>query len=75
MMNDILPMITKEGQPYLDKPVYALPKQESYDTLKMSVMAAWGRQPGDQPKPIIVRHDRKELQWMKPGPDGKLVPR
>lgn len=27
------------------------------------------------PDPILSHHERVRLQWMKPGPDGKLVPR
>lgn len=28
-----------------------------------------------QSKPLLVGHERVTLRWMKPGPDGKLVPR
>lgn len=74
-MSDLKTHIAKPGQKYLDEPVYVLPKQEPFDVMKASIALALG---GEMPKakpPILVRHERVTLRWMKPDGKGGLVPR
>lgn len=67
----ILPTVTKEGQPYVDQPIYAKPKDKS--ALTDAVAEAFGVRDG--PRQIQISSERVRLRWMKPGPNGKLVPR
>lgn len=59
-----------DGQNYLDEPVYVKPLPAS--ELERSLSRAFGR---PQLKPILVAYEHVRLRWMKPGRDGKLVPR
>ena len=61
--------ITHVGQPYVDEPRYAKPKDVS--VIAWSLAKAFG---SPLPRPILLRHDRVKLQWMDVGADGKLVP-
>lgn len=63
--------IVSEGQKYVDRPVVALPVLRS--VLELSVSAAFGN---EKPlTPIVVRHERIRLRWMKPDGKGGLVPK
>lgn len=74
-MSILRPKIKKDGQAYYDDPVYVAPKREQRDRLSEAVAEVYGG-PGWQPKaPIIVRHERVRLRWMKPDGKGGLVPR
>lgn len=58
-----LPIKTKveEGQPYVDQPVYKLAEVFcAKEPMKAKFLNYYRRTP---------------LRWMKPGPNGKLVPR
>lgn len=63
--------IAHEGQPYVDEPVYANPKQRSKSDL--SVATAFGND--DHPRRIEIGRERVLLRWMKPDGHGGLVPR
>lgn len=58
--------IKNDRQTFVDDPVYSRPKK-----VDASVAAAFGR----KLRPILTGYERVQLRWMKPGPDGKLVPR
>ena len=66
----LLTEIEKDGQEYLDRPIYAKPKEESI--IASSVKSAFGRR---KAIPIAIGLERVFLQWVKPGADGKLIPR
>lgn len=51
----------QEGQPYVDRPVYK----------EVEVFCAKTPAKGK----VLSYFNRIPLRWMKPGPDGKLVPR
>ena len=64
--------ITHEGQRYVDEPIVVYPKRRSI--IEASIAAAFN--PRERLRsPITVSHERVKLRWMKPGQDGKLVPR
>lgn len=69
MMSDLKATIEQVGQPYYDKPVYAM---ERASVIEKSVRAAFGRA---GPRPILLRHERITLRWLKPDGKGGLVPR
>ena len=69
-MNKPLLTTIKDGQPYVDEPVYLEPKRES--KLQTSIREIFERPAAPQ---LLSHYDRVKLRWMKPGPDGKLVPR
>jgi hypothetical protein len=64
--------VTREGQEFVEEPIYevvGVPK-----AVASSLAVAFGR----KPSPTIVDitgYERVRLRWMKPGPDGKLVPK
>jgi len=62
--------VEKDGQPFVDKPIYARPKQES--AIESGVREAFKRR---GPIPILIAHERVLLQWMKSDGKGSLVPR
>jgi len=62
--------IEREGQRFVDEAVYAMPKRRA--TIEASVQQAFGREGA---KPIVLGHERVRLRWMKPGPNGTVVPR
>jgi hypothetical protein len=51
----------EEGDPYVDRPVF----------IERPVFC--GKEPILHPQ--LDHYKRTPLRWMKPGPDGKLVPR
>ncbi|CAB5221010.1 hypothetical protein UFOVP241_63 [uncultured Caudovirales phage] len=67
-----MPILTtvKDGQPYVDEPVYLMARKENQ--VEMTVRTMFERPP---PPDILQHYQRVPLRWMKPGPDGKLVPR
>lgn len=69
-MNDIKEMVTQDGQPYVDDPVYAHPKRESLIAESIAVHFNSPRK-----KPVVIGHERVKLNWLKRGTDGKLIPR
>ena len=69
-MNKPLLTTVKDGQPYVDEPVYIDPKQETI--LEAAIRDIFKRRPARR---LLSHYDRVKLRWMKPGPDGKLVPR
>jgi hypothetical protein len=60
----------RDGQKYYDEPVYLHPKPAT--PIELSLAHAFGRK---LPESLLAGHERVKLRWMKPGPDGKLVPR
>lgn len=79
MTNALKTTIEKDGQRYLDEPVYVRVKTSAIpDALQASVSAAFN---GGQPsadlfkKPVLVRHERVLLRWMTPDGKGGLKPR
>lgn len=68
-----LTVVTENRQRFIDVPVYARPKRQP--ALEQHVLAALHGGQVPQPRRILLRHEREMLIWMKPGPDGKLVPR
>lgn len=63
--------ITHDGQRYFDDPVFAKPLA---NIMERSVSAALDKNYRPKP-PIVLRHERVALRWMRPGPDGKLIPK
>ena len=59
-----------DGQPYVDEPVYIEPIRETF--LEAAIREIFKRRPLPR---LLTHYDRVKLRWMKPGPDGKLVPR
>jgi hypothetical protein len=66
-MTLITPDKLKDGDPYVDEPIVAMPKR-----LSTAVAVAFRHR---APKPITVGHERVMLRWMKPDGNGGLVPR
>jgi hypothetical protein len=71
-MPQVLDKVLRVGQEFIDEPIYVKPRGEHMTLIARSLRIAYGRK--DQ-KPILVRHERVKLRWMKPSPDGKLIPR
>jgi hypothetical protein len=69
-MNELKPTIEREGQEYVDDPVFVDPVRST--PIERSLAAAYGRK---LPQPIQVGHERVRLQWMKSDGRGGLVPR
>ena len=69
-MEALITTIKREGQQFVYEPVYAKPKAVS--AIEASVAYAFERQ---LPQPILVRHERVRLRWMKPDGKGRLKPR
>jgi hypothetical protein len=67
-----LTVVRDRRQRFIDVPVYAEPKRRP--TLDLSMEVALNGQVST-PRRLLLRHEREMLIWMKPGPDGKLVPR
>lgn len=62
--------IDRDGQSYVDDPVYAFPKMPT--PVESAVAAAFER---EMPRPITVGHERVRLRWMKPDGHGGVIPR
>ena len=69
-MNKPLLTTIQDGQPYVDEPVYLEPKPE---TLLQAAIREVFKRPAA--RRLLSHYERVKLRWMKPGPDGKLVPR
>ena len=70
--------IASVGQKFLDKPLYrTLIAMQRPRRLSAAVAIACGNQvpPVLPEKREFIGWERTHLRWMKPGPDGKLVPR
>lgn len=66
----IRPRILFEGQAVVDEPVY---ETISADPLAYGIASAFGRE--IRPTVEVFRdYASTKLRWMKPGPDGKLIP-
>ena len=74
-MSILRPTIEKDGQKYVDEPVYVMPKTDGRDRVREAVEEAFGGPGFQMRKPIVVRHDRVYLSWMKPDGKGGLEPR
>jgi len=59
----------KDGQPYVDEPVYAVPKP--IDPLERELAKAFARK---LPEAFNVGYERKRFRWMTIK-DGAIVPR
>lgn len=57
----------KDGQKFYDRPVHATRKR-----MEVIVAGALGR---EVPRTQLLGYERIHLRWMKPGLDGKLVPK
>lgn len=64
--------ITKEGQPYVDEPVFVSPKPELDTTIAQVVRAIFGRPPLRR---ILLGYQRTRLRWVKPDGKGGVVAR
>lgn len=54
--------IKREGQPFVDEPIYVDPKPVSY--LRRAIAAAFG---SEVPmRPVIIGYERVRLNWIKP---------
>ena len=71
-VNVVKDKITKEGQEYVDDPVYTFPKPKSAISRAVSHALDPNAPP---PKPILLGHERVTLRWMKPDGKGGLVPK
>ena len=69
-MNKPLLTTITDGQPYVDEPIYLEPKPES--TLQAAIREIFQRPAARR---LLSHYDHVKLRWMKPGPNGKLVPR
>ena len=69
--------VEKEGQRYVDEPVYVEPRVDKNFILQASIAAIFSKQPMhfELPKPILVGHNRVRLRWMEPDGKGGLKPR
>jgi hypothetical protein len=56
------PTIQRQGQKYVDDPIYIDAKQVSI--IESSVARAFGRRA--QKRPLLVGHERVKLKWIKP---------
>ena len=70
-MTNIKTAIAHEGQSYVDEPIYTETKPVP---LAYELASAFGR-PMDPLIRNLDGHNRVRLRWMKPGPDGKLIPK
>lgn len=85
-----LPILTSltDGQSYIDDPVYVGPAPHLLTKLADALAEIYGhvyyvtganggqiRKRSDVPEPLLVRYNHVKLRWMKPGADGKLIPR
>lgn len=79
--------IDKVGQHFVDEPVYAEPRCDlrtplvgalaevfGHTKIRLNKFGALEKYRTDV-QTLLIRHERTKLRWMKPGPDGKLVPR
>lgn len=71
IMRKLCSEIKKAGQPYVDEPIYILPKKEG--AISRSVRAAFGDQ--TTVNPLLVGHERVKLRWMTPDGKGGLIPK
>jgi len=64
------------GQPYVDDPIYRTInlKPEITTPIATGIAQAFGSA-GPKPVQILTGYNHVRLRWMKPGKDGKLVPR
>ena len=69
-MADIRDTIKNDRQHFVDVPIVVNPVFQS--AIGASVSKAFGQE--DKRKPIVVAYRRTPLRWVKPGPDGTLVP-
>lgn len=74
-MSTDLKTTIKDGQRYVDEPVYVDPKREPFDVLRASVALALGGQKEPPKHSIVVRHERVRLRWLRPNGRGNLVER
>lgn len=70
MISTLRTTIKCEGQPFVDEPIHVYPIPET--ELQGAIRAMFRRR---SPPPLIIGYERVRLRWMKPGPDGKMVPR
>lgn len=75
LMADPITEVKREGQKFLDEPVYASPKPELITNIALSVGAAFNEGRPRAPRRILLGHERVQLRWMKPDGKGGLVPR
>lgn len=61
--------IEHAGQTYVDEPVMAMPKESMIE--RAVCMALKGR----LRSPVLLRHERVRLRWLKPDGRGGLTPR
>jgi hypothetical protein len=66
----LLTTIERDGQEFLDEPVYVHPKKLSL--IEASIAKAFNIA---MSAPIAVRHERVKLRWMKPDGKGGLCAR
>lgn len=61
-----------EGQKFLDEPQHVVVSKAR--PLAMNIAALFGR-PVDPEISEFSHYERTRLRWMRPGPDGQLVPK
>lgn len=66
----IRPKLDHEGQPYVDEEVIAWPRNPEPVEAEIRKMFRRGL-----PPPILLAYNHVRLNWLKPGKNGKLVPR
>lgn len=65
-----------DGQPYLDVAVWPDERHDFTVVYEALLANAVRRAFGERElEPVVLGYERRFFRWMKPGPDGKLVPR
>jgi hypothetical protein len=67
----LMPNIKREGQARVDEPQYSTTRALP---LAHSIASVFGRNIPEAVQ-VFEGYEQTRLRWMKPGPDGKLIPR
>ena len=76
MRGPIKTQIVRDGQPYVDRPVYVERKRPS--ALEEAIARAFAETAPPAPRMpqrVVVAYDRQPLRWMTKDARGRLVPR
>ena len=73
MINQIKTTL-RDGQKFVDDPVYVYPRYDLCTPLTESVAAIFGTQ-GTLSRPLLTHYERTRLRWMRPDGNGGLIPR
>lgn len=70
-MSAIKESIERDGQSYIDEPIYAQPKDRTL--VSLLVEAAFNRGEVRLQRPVLLHHERVRLHWLKPDGKGGLI--